>query len=56
MALVKKSEEQFTDMNDFFVRELKPEARPVAGYNVDGSEDATVIASAADCRLMCFPT
>ena len=39
------------DMNDFFVRELHEPARPIASPS-----DQSVVTSAADCRLMCFPT
>lgn len=37
--------------NEFFVRELKPGARPIACV---GSDDVAVCA--ADCRLMAFKT
>lgn len=51
MTEAKKSLEEFTSMNDFFVRELKPEARPI-----DQKDNEKVMTSCADCRLMCFPT
>jgi phosphatidylserine decarboxylase len=56
MTIVKKNLEQFTCMNDFFVRELTAVARPIAGIGPAGAEDASIVASAADCRLMCFPS
>ena len=45
----KKTMDEFESMNDFFVRELKPECRPIAD-----PEDDRTITSVADCRLMCF--
>lgn len=42
---------EFQNMNDFFTRELKLEARPIAD-----KENSMLLSSAADCRLMCFQT
>ena len=58
MSIVKKPLHEFKSMNDFFIRELKPGARPIAGLRRgrDGGEDRSVVVSAADCRLMCFPS
>ncbi|GMH35785.1 hypothetical protein BSKO_03653 [Bryopsis sp. KO-2023] len=41
--------DSFKTFNDFFVRKLKPSARPIADQ-----DDETVLVSAADCRLMTF--
>jgi len=42
--------DQFQSMNDFFMRELKPTARPV-----HSPQDAKVFVSPADCRAIVFP-
>lgn len=42
---------KYKTFNEFFARELKPDARPVAEPNNDG-----VVSSPADCRLTVFPT
>lgn len=39
----------FRNFNDFFIREIRPECRPVAA-----PDDDAVITSAADCRLTVF--
>ena len=41
MSIVKKPLHEFKSMNDFFIRELKPGARPIAGLRRgrDGGED-----------------
>jgi len=41
---------EYKTFNEFFYRQLKPEARPIAEPN-----DAKVLTSPADCRLMVFP-
>ncbi|XP_071729886.1 phosphatidylserine decarboxylase proenzyme 2-like [Rutidosis leptorrhynchoides] len=51
MAEVKYPLNHFKTFNEFFIRELKPEARPIA-YR--GRDDIAVCA--ADCRLMAFNT
>jgi len=43
--------DSFKTFNEFFYRKLKPDARPVAQL-----EDATVLVSGADCRMMAFET
>ncbi|OAV91156.1 hypothetical protein PTTG_08236 [Puccinia triticina 1-1 BBBD Race 1] len=40
---------QFKNFNEFFYRELKPNARPI-----ESAEDGSVLTSVADCRLMVF--
>ncbi|ORZ31413.1 phosphatidylserine decarboxylase-domain-containing protein [Catenaria anguillulae PL171] len=42
--------DSFPNFNEFFYRKLKPDARPLA------SPHPEVAVSAADCRLMAFPT
>ncbi|KZT64876.1 hypothetical protein DAEQUDRAFT_677771 [Daedalea quercina L-15889] len=42
---------KYKSMNDFFYRRLKPDARPVQNADVPGA-----ISSAADCRLVVYPT
>ncbi|CAJ1385230.1 unnamed protein product [Effrenium voratum] len=42
---------EFRSMNDFFTRELKPEARPIASPQEPG-----VFVSCADCRVIIFPS
>ncbi|KAK8636595.1 hypothetical protein V6N13_124340 [Hibiscus sabdariffa] len=49
MAEVKYPVEHFKTFNEFFVRELKPGARPIASIERDD-----VAVCAADCRLMAF--
>ncbi|KAK8494616.1 hypothetical protein V6N13_029860 [Hibiscus sabdariffa] len=49
MAEVKYPLEHFKTFNEFFVRELKPGARPIASIERDD-----VAVCAADCRLMAF--
>ncbi|KAL1217456.1 Phosphatidylserine decarboxylase proenzyme 2 [Cardamine amara subsp. amara] len=49
MAEVKYPLQHFKTFNEFFIRELKPGARPIAYMNRD---DVSVCA--ADCRLMAF--
>ncbi|KAE8722738.1 Phosphatidylserine decarboxylase proenzyme 2 [Hibiscus syriacus] len=49
MAEVKYPMEHFKTFNEFFVRELKPGARPIASIERDD-----VAVCAADCRLMAF--
>ena len=48
-ALLSKPSE-YNTFNQFFSRKLKPGIRPVAS-----PKDASVIVSAADCRLSVFP-
>ena len=49
--MVKEKPEDYATFNDFFSREIKPEARPV-----DEPENELVVCSVADCRLTVFPT
>ncbi|CAH2069658.1 unnamed protein product [Thlaspi arvense] len=49
MAEVRYPLQHFKTFNEFFIRELKPGARPIAYMNRDD-----VAVSAADCRLMAF--
>eukprot|EP00941_MAST-03F_sp_MAST-3F-sp1_P002035 g2035.t1 len=42
---------KYRTMNDFFIRKVKPEKRPIAGLH-----NSKVIVSAADCRFLCFPS
>ncbi|KAG7538286.1 EF-hand domain [Arabidopsis suecica] len=49
MAEVKYPLQHFKTFNEFFIRELKPGARPIACMNRDD-----VAVCAADCRLMAF--
>lgn len=42
---------KYKNFNDFFARELKPDARPV-----DEPEDPKVVSSVADCRATAFQT
>ncbi|KAL0734968.1 hypothetical protein Bca4012_011178 [Brassica carinata] len=49
MAEVKYPLQHFKTFNEFFIRELKPGARPIANMNRDD-----VAVCAADCRLMAF--
>merc|ERR1712216_134965 len=41
--------DSFMTLNDFFIRRLKPSARPISS-----GADSSVLVSAADCRLMVF--
>ena len=43
--------DSFKSFNSFFYRKLKPDARPLA----DPHDEDTLV-SAADCRMMAFPT
>nr|GEU94662.1 phosphatidylserine decarboxylase proenzyme 2-like [Tanacetum cinerariifolium] len=51
MAEVKYPLDHFKTFNEFFIRELKPGARPIAYAGLD-----YVAVCAADCRLMAFKT
>lgn len=42
---------KYKNFNEFFGRELRPDARPI-----DEPENALVVSSVADCRLTAFPT
>lgn len=42
---------KYKNFNDFFAREIRPEARPIAE-----PENDLVVSSPADCRLTVFPT
>lgn len=42
---------EYKTFNEFFARALKPSARPPASPG-----DASVVSSAADCRLQVYPT
>ncbi|USW52953.1 hypothetical protein Slin15195_G062720 [Septoria linicola] len=42
---------KYKNFNDFFARELRPDARPI-----DEPENDKVVSSPADCRLTVFPT
>ena len=48
--MVMQDPEDYATFNDFFSREIRPEARPV-----DEAEDDLVVSSVADCRLTAFP-
>jgi len=45
----KEKPEDFRTFNDFFIREVKSEKRPIASPN-----DPNIVTSAADCRLIVF--
>ncbi|CAM0139862.1 unnamed protein product [Umbelopsis sp. WA50703] len=47
----KPDPKDYANFNDFFARKIKPERRPVAS-----AQDDSIITSAADCRLVVFPT
>ncbi|GAA5997263.1 hypothetical protein JCM11641_007221, partial [Rhodosporidiobolus odoratus] len=47
--LLKPNLADYPTLNHFFYRKLRPDARPIAS-----PDDATVISSAADCRLTVF--
>lgn len=49
--MVKSDPDDYANFNEFFAREIKPEARPI-----DEPENAFVTSSPADCRLTVFPT
>lgn len=49
--LLEPDPEKYATFNDFFAREIKLEARPVAEPG-----DSLVVSSPADCRLTVFPT
>lgn len=49
--LKKPDPTQYKNFNEFFARELKPDARPIAE-----PENDKVVSSPADCRLTAFPT
>ncbi|XP_047978222.1 phosphatidylserine decarboxylase proenzyme 2-like [Salvia hispanica] len=51
LSEIKYPLEQFKTFNEFFIRELKPGARPITNA---GCDDVAVCA--ADCRLMAFET
>ncbi|XP_042008848.1 phosphatidylserine decarboxylase proenzyme 2-like isoform X2 [Salvia splendens] len=51
LSEIKYPLEQFKTFNEFFIRELKPGARPITNA---GRDDVAVCA--ADCRLMAFET
>lgn len=46
---LKEDPRSYLTFNDFFIREIKPEKRPIAS-----PEDASIVISAADCRLSVF--
>lgn len=48
--LVEPDLSKYADFNEFFAREIKPSARPVAE-----PDNQQVVSSPADCRLMVFP-
>jgi phosphatidylserine decarboxylase precursor len=47
----KKDVSEYKNFNEFFYRELKPEARPIAALNND-----SVAVSPADCRMVVYQT
>ena len=49
--LVEPDPNKYATFNEFFAREIKPTARPIAD-----PDDPLVISSPADCRLTVFPT
>jgi phosphatidylserine decarboxylase len=49
--MVQPDPAQYANFNEFFAREIRPEARPIAE-----PQDPRVISSPADCRLTAFPT
>lgn len=49
--MVKEDPNDYATFNEFFSREIKPEARPI-----DNPENDLVTSSVADCRLTAFPT
>ena len=48
---VKPDPKQYATFNEFFAREIRPDARPIAEPSND-----LVVSSPADCRLTAFPT
>ena len=48
---VKPDPEQYANFNEFFAREIRPDARPIVEPN-----NEHVTSSPADCRLTAFPT
>jgi len=48
IAEIERPIESFTSFNDFFIRKLKPEARPI-------NREPNHLISIADCRLMVYP-
>ena len=51
VEMVKPNPEEYANFNEFFAREIKPEARPPAE-----PQNPAVVSSPADCRLTAFPT
>jgi len=49
--MVKPDPDQYANFNEFFAREIRPEARPI-----HEPDDDLVTSSPADCRLTAFPT
>ena len=49
--LVEPDARKYATFNEFFAREIKPSARPIAE-----PESEHVVSSAADCRITCYPT
>lgn len=49
--LIQPDPEKYANFNEFFAREMKPSARPIAE-----PDDPLVFSSPADCRLTVFPT
>jgi len=49
--MVKPDPESYANFNEFFAREIRPDARPIAE-----PENLGVVSSPADCRLTAFPT
>lgn len=49
--MVEPDPEKYANFNEFFAREIKASARPIAEPN-----DPLVVSSPADCRLTVFPT
>lgn len=49
--LIEPDPTKYATFNQFFAREIKPSARPIAN-----PDDPNIVSSPADCRLMVFPT
>lgn len=49
--MIEPDPSKYKNFNEFFAREIKPEARPI-----DEPENDLVVSSPADCRLTTFPT
>lgn len=49
--LIEPDPKNYATFNDFFAREIKPSARPIAE-----PENARCVSSVADCRLTAYPT